>query len=73
MLKDQERKLLRILFNLGRKYGRGPTYDELRTLTGRSSRRDLEEDLRTLQMERYISWDGRDPSTVKVLEGWERR
>ena len=68
MLTDRDRKLLRVLYNFTSMWRRSPTYDELKPMTGQFSRKDLEASLRTLQVERYISWDGRDPSTVKVLE-----
>lgn len=70
MLTDIERKVLTILNNYRIKHHRGPSFDELRDKTGRV-RKDMEPVLRTLQTERYISWDGRDPSTVTVLHSRE--
>ncbi|MCL6458880.1 MAG: hypothetical protein K6T85_12810 [Gorillibacterium sp.] len=70
MLPDIERKVLRILHNFTAKYRRGPSFDELRTMTGRS-RQDLEAAIRSLQIQSYVSWDGRDPSTVMILKAWE--
>jgi hypothetical protein len=70
MQSDIDRKVLRILYNYNLKHRRSPSYDELSTMTGKHSHQP-EQILRTLQTERYISWDGQDPSRAVVLVGWE--
>ncbi|MGX4583388.1 hypothetical protein [Paenibacillus chitinolyticus] len=69
MLSDQERKILRILFNFSRNCGRMPDPRELETKSG-FSMKDIKKALAGLKEQGYIL--GGRLSEVRIIEAWER-
>jgi len=72
MLKDIERKLLRILSNYASRHNKLPTMDQLETMSGK--RKDqIFQALRELEIQEYIQWENK-PSveSIRILEAWER-
>lgn len=69
MLSDSERKVLRILWNYNAGRRRMPSLHELSVKTGRREAMIMLI-LRWLAEESYIEWNGNDPKTVKLVEGW---
>lgn len=71
MLSDHERKVLRILFNLGHHPNKILTLELLEIKTGYALA-DILRALRGLAAQRYIAWPGERVEEIKVIEGWER-
>ncbi|GAA4828220.1 hypothetical protein GCM10023310_01200 [Paenibacillus vulneris] len=71
MLKDIERKILRIIGNYFILHKRTPSIQELEIKTGRS-REGIMEVLTLLVQERYIEWSPSAPNRIVILEAWER-
>jgi DNA-binding transcriptional MocR family regulator len=71
VLSDNERKTLRVLYNVLTKRSRTPSVRELSVKTGRN-RADVLRALGGLARERYIEWTPARPDLIEVLEGWER-
>lgn len=72
MLKDIERKLLRILSNYVSRHNKMPTMDQLETMSGK--RKDqIFQALRELEKQEYIQWQNKTSiESIKILEAWER-
>ena len=72
MLDDQERKLLRVLYNFFAHHRRMPVWRELSAITYRSID-ELIHTLTVLENKRYIYWDNKeDLETLIMIDGWER-
>ncbi|ANF97664.1 hypothetical protein [Paenibacillus bovis] len=73
MLDDQERKLLRVLYNYFARQRRMPDWRELSAMTYRSVE-ELVHILTALENKNYIYWDNKeDLGTLVMIEGWERQ
>lgn len=71
MLRDIERKVLRILWNFSLSHaGSMPYYSELRTKTARPEK-EMKIILNKLAEQNFIVWDGHNTDTIKILQGWE--
>lgn len=71
MLDNNERKVLRILFNFSSTRNRMPTMPELLRKTGRK-REDVYSSLRGLVEKEYILWpDNPKLETIVILKPWE--
>ncbi len=69
LLSDQERKVLRILFNFSRNNGRMPETQELVSKSGRTPT-GIQEALSSLRKKGYIM--GKKLSEVVIIEAWEK-
>ncbi|WP_028548215.1 hypothetical protein [Paenibacillus sp. UNC451MF] len=71
MLKDIERKVLRIIGNYTFMCKATPSIHVLENKTGRS-REGIMDVLAILAQERYIEWNRAEPERIVILEAWER-
>lgn len=72
MLRDIERKVLRILWNFQASRKRMPTLRELGVKSGRPER-ELVFILNKLAEQFYLEWDGLNTTSIKILKGWEEQ
>lgn len=73
MLEDNERKLLRILYNFFSLYRRMPEWRELFFKTGKTTQ-ELSQILLSLEHKQYIYWDNKlEVNSVVMIQGWERK
>lgn len=71
MLRDIERKILRILWNYSTKHrGYMPYYKDIRTMTGKSEN-EIKFALKQLAAQNFIMWDGFNTDSIKIIRGWE--
>lgn len=70
MLKDIERKVLRVLWNFQSGRKRMPMLGELSVKTGRPER-ELLFILKKLEEQKFLEWDGRQTVTIQIVKGWE--
>lgn len=72
MLKDSERKLLRILSNYLSRHNKLPSLEQLETMSGK--RKDqLIQLLKELEKQEYIRWEIKSSvEHIVILEAWER-
>jgi predicted transcriptional regulator len=71
MLRDIERKVLRILWNFSLSHaGSMPYYSELRTKTGKREN-EIKFILNKLKEQNFIDWDGNSTDSIKIIQGWE--
>lgn len=72
MLKDSERKLLRILSNYLSRHNKLPTLEQLETMAGK--RKDqIIQSLKELEKQGYVQWENKSSvENVVILEAWER-
>jgi predicted transcriptional regulator len=71
VLRDIERKVLRILWNFSLSHaGSMPYCSELRTKTGKREN-EIKFILNKLKEQNFIEWDGQDTDTIKIIRGWE--
>ena len=73
MLEDNERKLLRILYNFFSLYRRMTEWRELSLKTGKTTD-ELSQILLSLENKQYIYWDNKlEVNSVVMIQGWERK
>ncbi|MFC3843775.1 hypothetical protein ACYEXS_20170 [Paenibacillus sp. MAH-36] len=71
MLRDIERKILRILWNYShRHHGYMPSFNELSTKTGKYEK-EIRFVLVKLAEQNFIIWDSWSTDTIKIIRGWE--
>ncbi|MBP1961157.1 hypothetical protein [Paenibacillus aceris] len=71
MLRDIERKILRILWNYSHKHrGYMPSFNELSTKTGKYEK-EIKFVLSKLAEQNYFIWDGWNTDTINIIRGWE--
>lgn len=72
MLRDIERKVLRIIynFNVGRK--RLPSLREISVKTGKQEG-EIVYIIKKLAEQGYVQWDGQNTRTIQIIKGWEER
>lgn len=71
MLRDIERKVLRILWNYRNgNHGRFPTFSQLSQNTGKH-KNEIISILNKLQKLQFIEWNGQDTTSVVIYQGWD--
>ncbi|MEW9702806.1 hypothetical protein [Paenibacillus sp. SI8] len=70
MLRDIERKVLRILWNYSIQHRWMPTLKEIRIKTGKHEN-EIKFILNKLKKAGFIEWDGAFVETIKIIRGWE--
>lgn len=70
MLRDIERKVLRILYNFSAGRRRLPTFHELSVKTGRNEK-EIRFILNKLKEAGFIEWDGQNISSIVIYKAWE--